>query len=66
MQLNKNSYMGLSALPPSPVRKWAGLKYAQGNRRSDLFAPALSLLNDEEGWSFMQIADYIEEHWEDL
>ena len=51
--------------PPDSVRKWAGM----GSPSGRLYQPAydedtsLASLNDRN-WSFKQIADVIEKHWE--
>ena len=53
--------------PPDSVRKWAGMGSSSGRLYRPTFEEDTSLasLNDRN-WSFKQIADVIEKHWEDF
>lgn len=52
-------------LPPS-VQSWAGMETNDGTPTNDVGEPSLSDLNDDDHYSFSQIADFIEENWEAL
>ena len=51
--------------PPKSVQRWAGMASASGRLYQPVYDEDTSLasLNDR-GWSFEQIADVIEKHWE--
>lgn len=57
-------YDGDAALAPKSVRDWSGLKSANGNL--PLMDTQLVNLNDHQKKSFAEIADIIEQHWEQL
>ena len=64
------SYLSNSGVIPEKVRKWAGMKSRDGSHLPRMGYPErrnrnLSGLNDN-GRTFEQIADVIEEHWEEL
>jgi hypothetical protein len=60
------TYACSSVSLPSPVKEWAGLKTNEGNfnNRWERYW-SLTYLNDS-GKSFEEIADIIEENWEEL
>lgn len=60
---NPYLYLGNIGMPHDEIREWAGLK--PYNPKSNLL-DKLTQLNDSEGYSFDQIADYIEVNWKDL
>lgn len=54
-------------VPTVAVQQWAGLKEANPKvppRYGDEFT--IAQLNDERDWTFAQLADLIEEKWEEL
>ena len=56
---------------PGDVKAWSGVKASEGLLDKGVVevngtkARYLSALNDR-GWTFDQIADHIDEHWEEL
>lgn len=48
---------------PANVVKWAGI---QADQRVPSLNRAFSILNDQDGLDFQQIADIIEGHWEEI
>jgi hypothetical protein len=57
------SYNSRSCTLPPEVCKWSGIHTNGGNRRN---GSTLIGLNDTSGYSFDQIANVIEEEWEQL
>ena len=57
-------YMGADSEPPDEVVAWAGLESNCGIL--DGYPLALTELNDDAGWNFVQIAAHIEANWEAL
>lgn len=57
------SYDSIEVILPDSVMKWAGI--ATDNDSLHAGTKALSAYNDS-GYSFEQIADIIEKHWEEL
>ena len=55
---------GCSGDLPEAVIKWSGMSSGNGNRGS--LKPSLISLNDNCGFSFIEIANVIEEEWETL
>jgi hypothetical protein len=58
-------YFNSNALLPEPVRTWAGLYNIFGRFHTNAPLESLATLNDD-GLPFEQIADLIEEFWEEL
>jgi hypothetical protein len=58
-------YFNSNALLPEPVRTWAGIYNIFGRFHTNAPLESLATLNDD-GLSFEQIADLIEEYWEEL
>ncbi len=52
-------YDGRTAILPQTVAEWAGMGHYMSN---SLIQDELTDLNDEKGYSFNQIADYIQEN----
>lgn len=63
-----NTYDNAFNMLPDSVKKWAGMFNGGGRLKSDGCTNdnALFRLNDEKKFSFVKIADFIEEHVEDL
>ena len=59
------SFLGSVATPPSKVLTWAGLNTDKGEFSEGLQRISISQLNDE-GYTFLDIADKIKEHKEQL
>jgi len=51
-------------LPTKAVVRWAGLKSREP--QAPLLEDSLAQLNDDHNWSFQELADLIEENWEEL
>ena len=58
---------GMSGLLPQSIRSWAGMHSTDGSVIvNDELATDLTSLNDTEGYSFNDIADFIETNYKDL
>ena len=55
---NAQKYLGNTGVPPVKVHSWAGIRHKANE--------VLTNLNDARGYTFEQIADWIEENWERL
>lgn len=69
---NPRDYLGTGSELPHEVSRWAGMRSLDGRFDSDnpehqppgAFEPSLLQLNDTLEFTFPQIADVIEQHWE--
>lgn len=58
-------YNGQEGVLPPDVQDWAGMNSRFGIHPTDLSLVSLATLNDD-GRTFLEIADYIEKHWKSL
>jgi len=54
------------SLPPTAVTRWAGLNSMTGAFNIGPNERSLVTMNDEASKSFLEIADIIERHWQEL
>ena len=62
---NNANFDGNASLLPEKVQKWAAM-YSEYGDNKKVGAPSLASMNDSGSWNFEEIADYIEENWENL
>lgn len=65
------TYAGHSDTLPEPVRQWAGIRSCCPELLADpdghgQYMVDLTELNDEHGFEFPELAEFIEDQWEDL
>lgn len=54
------------SIPTPAVAEWAGLKDRTPAVSSDVGSDLITALNDDDGYGFLELADIIQNQWEEL